>query len=55
MPSDRRGGAGGVVTRGIFLKGVGLSVLWPDALLMVVFAVVGLTLAAARFKKEIRV
>ncbi|HLA77967.1 MAG TPA: ABC transporter permease [Vicinamibacteria bacterium] len=42
-----------VVTRGIFLKGVGVSVLWPQALLMVVFAVAGLGLAMRAFKKEL--
>ncbi len=42
-----------VVTRGIFLKGVGVSVLWVQALLMVVFAVAGLGLAMRAFKKEL--
>jgi ABC-2 type transport system permease protein len=42
-----------VVTRGIFLKGVGMEVLYVEALLMVVFAAVGLTLAIRAFKKEI--
>jgi ABC-2 type transport system permease protein len=41
------------VTRGIFLKGVGISVLWPDALLMIAFAAIGLGLAVKMFKKEI--
>jgi ABC-2 type transport system permease protein len=41
------------VTRGILLKGVGASVLWPQALFMFVFALVGLGLATLRFKKEI--
>ena len=41
------------VTRGIFLKGVGLEALWPQALAMVLFAVVGLGLAARAFKKEV--
>ncbi len=40
-----------VVTRGIFLKGVGPSVLAPQAVLMILFAVVGLGLAVASFKK----
>ncbi|HVH30227.1 MAG TPA: ABC transporter permease, partial [bacterium] len=39
--------------RGIFLKGVGLEVLWGQALGMIVFAVVGLGLAVRAFKKEI--
>jgi ABC-2 type transport system permease protein len=41
------------VTRGIFLKGVGVSVLWPQALLMLLFAVAGVTLAAGAFRKEL--
>jgi ABC-2 type transport system permease protein len=41
------------VTRGIFLKDVGLEVLWPQALAMLVFATVGLTLAARFFRKEV--
>ena len=41
------------VTRGIFLKGVGLESLWPQGISMVVFAIVGLSLAAAAFKKRI--
>ncbi|MEK9500189.1 ABC transporter permease [Gaopeijia maritima] len=41
------------VTRGIFLKGVGLEVLWPQALFMAGFAVVGLALATRAFRKEI--
>jgi ABC-2 type transport system permease protein len=43
-----------VVTRGILLKGVGIGVLWPQAVAMLVFAVVGLTLATRVFKKEIK-
>jgi len=43
-----------VVTRGILLKGVGVGVLWPQAVAMLIFAVVGLTLATRAFKKEIK-
>ena len=43
-----------VVTRGILLKGVGVGSLWPQAVAMLVFAVVGLTLATRVFKKEIK-
>ena len=43
------------VTRGVLLKGVGAWVLWPQALFMVAFAVVGLGLATRVFKKEIPV
>ena len=42
-----------VVTRGIFLKGVGIEVLWAQGLLMVAFAVLGLGLATRVFRKEI--
>ena len=42
-----------VVTRGIFLKGVGIEVLRVQGLLMIAFAVVGLGLAVRVFKKEI--
>ncbi len=42
-----------VVTRGIFLKGVGVQTLWVEGLAMIVFAIVGLTLATRAFKKEI--
>jgi ABC-2 type transport system permease protein len=41
------------VTRGIFQKGVGLSVLWGDAVAMVVFAGAGLSLALWAFRKEL--
>jgi ABC-2 type transport system permease protein len=41
------------VTKGIFLKGVGLDVLWAEALAMVIFATVGLTAAIRAFKKEL--
>ncbi len=40
-------------TRGIFLKGVGLDVLWGQALGMALFALAGLALAVHAFKKEI--
>ncbi len=42
-----------VVTRGIFLKGVGVEVLRTQGLLMIVFAVFGLALAMRSFKKEL--
>jgi ABC-2 type transport system permease protein len=42
-----------VVTRGIFLKGVGVEVLAVQGGLMVLFAAIGLGLAARNFKKEI--
>jgi ABC-2 type transport system permease protein len=43
-----------VVTRGIFLKGVGIEVLMVQGLLMIAFAAVGLTLAIATFRKELQ-
>jgi ABC-2 type transport system permease protein len=43
-----------VVTRGIFLKGVGVEVLRVQGLLMIAFAVVGLVLAIRVFRKELR-
>jgi ABC-2 type transport system permease protein len=42
-----------VVTRGVFLKGVGPGVLWVQGLLMIAFAVAGLALAVRAFRKEI--
>ncbi|HEY0787994.1 MAG TPA: ABC transporter permease [Thermoanaerobaculia bacterium] len=42
-----------VVTRGIFLKGVGIDELRVQGLLMLAFATIGLTLAITRFRKEI--
>ncbi len=42
-----------VVTRGVFLKGVGPGVLYVQALMMVAFAAVGLFLSVRVFKKEI--
>jgi ABC-2 type transport system permease protein len=35
-----------VIARAIFLKGAGLSVLWPDVLALAVYAAIGLTLAS---------
>lgn len=42
-----------VVTRGIFLKDVGLSVLWPQVLGLVIYAAVTFTLAVRAFRKEL--
>jgi ABC-2 type transport system permease protein len=41
------------VTRGVFLKGVGLEVLWVQGLFMTAFAALGLTLAVRAFRKEL--
>lgn len=42
-----------VVTKGIFLKGVGVEVLWTQWAFMLAFAVLGLGAAALVFRKEI--
>jgi drug efflux transport system permease protein len=42
-----------VVLRGVFLKGVGVAVLWRQGFAMIVYAVVGLGLAVRAFRKEI--
>ncbi len=41
------------VTRGIFLKGVGADVLWPQAIFMLIYAGLGLALATRAFRKEL--
>ena len=41
------------VTRGVFLKGVGLEVLWVQGLFMTAFAALGLALAVRAFRKEL--
>ncbi|MCX5768419.1 MAG: ABC transporter permease [Gemmatimonadetes bacterium] len=41
------------VMRGIFLKNVGIPVLWGQGLAMVAYAIIGLTLAVRAFRKEI--
>lgn len=41
------------VTRGVFLKGVGLDALWVQGVSMVIFAVVGIGLATVAFRKRI--
>jgi ABC-2 type transport system permease protein len=40
-----------VVVRGVFLKGIGLGILWPEMLAMAVLGVVTLWLAVRRFHK----
>lgn len=42
-----------VIIRGIFLKGVGLAVLWKELLLLSVFAVFMLIASSARFRKRL--
>ena len=41
------------IVRGIFLKGVGVSVLWPQMVAMAVYGVAVLGLSAARFRKRL--
>jgi ABC-2 type transport system permease protein len=41
------------ITRGVFLKGVGLEVLWPDVAGLAVYSTVGIGLAILVFRKEI--
>ncbi len=43
-----------VVTRGIFLKGVGVEVLRVQGQLMLAFAAVGIALAVLKFRKELQ-
>jgi len=42
-----------VITRGVFLKGVGFVVLWPQALGLALYATAALLLATLAFRKEI--
>lgn len=41
------------ILRGIFLKGVGASVLWPQMLTLAVYGVAVLSLSALRFRKKL--
>jgi ABC-2 type transport system permease protein len=41
------------VTRGVFLKGVGLEALWVQGISMVIFATIGLGLATLAFNKRV--
>jgi ABC-2 type transport system permease protein len=42
-----------VVLRGIILKGVGITTLYPEALILLFFALAMITLSALRFKKKV--
>lgn len=42
-----------VLVKGIFLRGVGLGALWPDAVFLLLFALIVLGLAIARFRKKL--
>jgi ABC-2 type transport system permease protein len=41
------------IVRGLFLKGSGFSVLWPQMAALAVFGVVILTLSSLRFRKRL--
>jgi len=41
------------VLRGILLKGVGVAALWPEILVLTVFAVALIALAVRRFHKTL--
>jgi ABC-2 type transport system permease protein len=41
------------ILRGVYLKDVGLAVLWPQALFLVIFGVVVMTAALKKFRKKI--
>jgi ABC-2 type transport system permease protein len=42
-----------VIVRGLFLKGVGMSILWPQALALLVFGSVILSMSVMRFQKKL--
>jgi ABC-2 type transport system permease protein len=42
-----------VIVRGIFLKGVGVDVLWPQLLALALIGVLTLGLAVRRFRKTL--
>lgn len=42
-----------VVTRGVFLKGVGIDVLWGQAVGLLVYSAVGMVVAVRAFRKEL--
>jgi ABC-2 type transport system permease protein len=41
------------ILRGIYLKGVGIRVFWPDVLFLIMFTVIMVALASARFKRKV--
>ncbi len=42
-----------VIVRGLFLKGVGMNILWPQALVLLVFGSIILSLSILRFHKRL--
>jgi ABC-2 type transport system permease protein len=43
------------ILKGLFLQGVGLTVLWPQLLALVIYALLVLNVARRRFKKRLQV
>lgn len=41
------------IVRGVFIKGVGVTVLWPQMLVLTAYGVIALTLSAVRFHKTL--
>jgi len=41
------------ILRGIYLKDVGLGVMWPEVLFLVLFCVIVMTVAVLKFRKKI--
>jgi ABC-2 type transport system permease protein len=42
------------ILRGIYLKGIGIEVLWPDILFLLIFTIVMITLSSLKFKRKIK-
>ena len=42
-----------IIVRGLFLKGVGMSILWPQATVLLVFGSIILSLSILRFHKRL--
>jgi ABC-2 type transport system permease protein len=42
-----------VIIRGIFLKGIGIDILWAQALPLLVIGLVIITLSALKFRKSL--
>lgn len=42
-----------IISRGIVLKGVGISALWPEVIALIIFAVAVMGVATARFQKRL--
>ncbi len=42
-----------IIMRGVFLKGIGFTALWPQAVILTLYGVAVLTLASLRFRKSL--